>query len=74
MDVLLTASLVLFAAGAGLIITGRWQAVSRSDSGAPDARAWTPTSSIGLAAASAGALLLIAFVAISMSMPNAVAA
>ncbi|MBB3326363.1 hypothetical protein [Microlunatus antarcticus] len=74
MDVLLAASLVFFAVGIGLIITGRWRVVNSLDDGTYTARPRMRTTWIGLAAAVAGALLLIAFIAISMTLPNAVAA
>lgn len=74
MDVLLAASLVFFAVGTGLITNGRWRAVSRLEAGTYTARPLRLTIWIGLASAVAGALLLIAFIAISMTMPNAAAA
>ena len=48
--------------------------MSRQEAGTHTARPRMLTLWIGLAAAMAGALLLIAFVAISMTMPTALAA
>jgi hypothetical protein len=72
-DVLLAASLLLFVAGLALLIVGRWRAVTGPKIGSLGSRARSMTS-IGLAAAAIGALLLIAFVAIAMTMAPEVAA
>ena len=74
MDVLLAASLLLIGAGVTLLLFGRWRAALRFAHGVPGARGRISLTTVGLAAAVLGALLLVAFVGIGLTMQPAGAA